>query len=149
MDKFTIDYALIESSFSRAEKFLLGRENIIDIVYENFDVTTFDVLNKALLKNVANKCIVYCLWQGDSPENLKPVYIGHAKHTISRQRMRAHLTKKNVATGAQLERVKASLVLKTYLGLTYLEIEPGYMRMALEGWLIDRHIDKLLWNKNK
>ena len=147
MKIFEFDKISIEKYFLEAEKFLLNEENIYCIKYENFDVTTFDRLNSDLLKNVTNKYIVYCLWLGSTENNLKPKYIGHAKNTISRQRLRAHLTKKNKATGAQLDKIKIYLSEKKYFGITYLFIEPSYMRTSLEEWLINRNFELLEWNK--
>jgi len=149
MKAFVIDNLLIEKSFSQAEMLLFNTENIYQVKYEDFDVTTFDRLNKEMLKNISNKCVIYCLWQGATLQELKPKYIGHAKNTIARQRIRNHLTKKNKATGAQLEKVKSALISKTFLGLTYLEIEPDYMRTALEAWLLQRNSSVLEWNRNK
>ena len=149
MELFEFDEILIEKYFSQAEQFLLNINNVYKVKYENFDITTFDKLNSEMLKSISNNFIVYCLWQGPSYANLTPKYIGHAKHTISRQRMRAHLTKKNKATGAQLEKIIKGLDEKCYFGLTYLIIKPSYMRTSLEEWLINKNVEILDWNKNK
>lgn len=146
---YEFDKCIIEKYFLKAENFLFDDKNIYHIKYKNFDVESFDKLNSEMLKNISNKFIVYCLWQGKNVEDLNPKYVGHAKNTISRQRIRAHLTKKNKATGAQLDKVKEFLSAKTHLGITYLIIEPGYMRTSLEEWLIYKHVDILEWNKNK
>ena len=149
MKQFEFDRSFIETKFSEAETFLFDKQNVYRIKYDNFDKNTFDKLNSELLRNVSNKFIVYCLWLGDTQNDLKPKYVGHAKNTISRQRLRAHLTKKNKATGAQLDKITKYLDEKKYFGLTYLIIEPSYMRTSLEEWLINKNIDKLEWNKNK
>lgn len=149
MKIFEFDQVFIERKFTEAEIFLFDEKNVYAIKYENFDVSSFDKLNSELLKNVANKFIVYCLWMGNTPTDLKPKYVGHAKKTISRERLRAHLTKKNKATGAQLDKIRKYLGEKKYFGLTYLVIEPSYMRTSLEEWLINKNINKLEWNKNK
>ena len=149
MNYFEFDRISIESKFTEAEKFLFDKENIYKIKYDNFDITTFDKHNAELLKNIANKFIVYCLWLGNTEEELEPKYVGHAKNTISRQRLRAHLTKKNKATGAQLDKVTMYLGEKKYFGLTYLIIEPSFMRTSLEEWLISNNKEKLEWNKHK
>jgi phage gp37-like protein len=149
MKYFEFDKTFIESKFTEAENFLFAKENIYLIKYDNFDVATFDKLNSELLKNASNKFIVYCLWLGNKQNELEPKYVGHAKNTISRQRLRAHLTKKNKATGSQLDKITKYLDEKKYFGLTYLTIEPSYMRTSLEEWLINKNIEKLDWNKNK
>ena len=143
------DRVFIEREFTKAENFLFDARNVYAIKYDNFDVSSFDKLNSELLKNVSNNFIVYCLWMGDTPTDLKPKYVGHAKRTISRQRLRAHLTKKNKATGAQLDKIKKYLDEKKYIGLTYLIIEPSYMRTSLEELIINKNIEKLEWNKYK
>lgn len=36
---------------------------------------------------------------------------------------------------------------KEKVAVSYLVIDPHYMRKALEDWLIAKHCDKLIWNK--
>lgn len=149
MKQYIFDKEFLENKFLEAENFLFDENNVYHIKYENFDKTTFDKLNSELLKAVSNKFIVYCLWLGNTQNDLKPKYVGHAKNTISRPRLRAHLTKKNKATGSQLEKITKCLEEKKCFGLTYLEIEPSYMRTSLEEWLINKNVETLEWNKNK
>jgi len=149
MTTIEFDKVYIESKFEEAEKQLLDANNLYSIHYENFDVTTFDKHNSTLLNAISGKSIVYCLWIGESYNSLHPKYIGHANRTISRQRMRAHLTKKNKATGSQLDKITLYLREKKYFGLTYLIIEPSYMRKSLEDWLINKNSKFLDWNINK
>jgi hypothetical protein len=137
----------IEESFLKAENELLSESSVYEIIYENFAVETFDENQKELLKGLAGKPIVYCLWAGKGTQNLKPMYIGHASPIISRQRIRAHLTKKNKATGAQLLKVKELLLKKYSIGFSYVIINPGYMRKALEDWLINKNSKELSWNQ--
>ena len=139
----------LEKRFIDAENYLFDKRNLNKIKYDNFDISTFDKLNAELLNEVANKFIVYCLWQGSNENKLNPKYVGHAKNTISRQRMRAHLTKKNKATGAQLDKIQQNLNEKKYIGITYLIIEPSYMRTALEEWILNINKEKLEWNINR
>lgn len=142
------DAKVIEKSFRLAEKKLLDKSNAHIVLYNNYDITTFDSNNKTLLTEIASNSIIYCLWLGKHKSSMSPIYIGHAHKNISRQRMRAHLTKKNKATGAQLENVKDSLSKHAVIAVSYLIIEPQYMRKALEEWLIDKHSALLHWNKS-
>jgi hypothetical protein len=143
------DEKYIEQVFVKAEEQLLNKLNLYRIQYDDFQIDSFDKLNIALLKEISGESIVYCLWSGDSYETIQPNYIGHAKYTISRQRVRAHLTKKNKATGAQLDKIKECLNNKKVIGFTFLVIKPSYMRKALEDWLINKNISVLRWNVNK
>jgi hypothetical protein len=137
----------IEEVFTKIEERLLANNCVRKIKYDNFEISTFDINQQAMLKEIAGNPIIYCLWSGNNFENLKPKYIGHAGPSISRQRIRAHLTKKNKATGAQLLKVKQELVSKNYIGLSFEIISPGYMRKALEDWLIDKNSTILEWNQ--
>lgn len=136
----------IEDVFYKAENILLDTKNLSVIKYFDFDHTTFDANNQELLNAIAGQPIVYCIWTGTSQSTLSPKYIGHAGSKISRQRVRAHLTKKNKATGAQLDRIKKVLKEKNCIGISTVTIEPAYMRKALEDWLIDKHSEILEWN---
>lgn len=149
LPQFLFNSNQLEREFAVAEKLLFNIKNVKIIRYNNFDVSSFDELNKILLKNVAGNYIIYCIWIGSNSQNLSPKYVGHAKSTISRQRIRNHLTKKNARTGAQLEMVKKALERKMSFGLTYLIIEPSYMRTSLEEWIINKNKETLTWNKNK
>jgi hypothetical protein len=142
------DNETIEKSFEQAENELLTKLNAHIIQYTDFDITTFDANNKALLNKITANSIVYCLWLGNQESTIAPIYIGHAHRNISRQRMRAHLTKKNKATGAQLEKIKIALERRQVIALSFLKIEPQYMRKALEEWLIEKHSASLSWNKS-
>lgn len=148
MNTISFNKEQIETVFHEAEIKLISKENINLIKYTSYDITTFDQNNKELLKSIAGKSIVYCIWVGESINNIQPKYIGHVHQKISRQRMRAHLTKKNLATGAQLENIKQELLKKNAIGLTFVVIDPIYMRKALEEWLIDKHSRNLVWNKS-
>lgn len=136
-------------AYCNAQNSLLNPKNIHIVKYDDFAVEKFHKDNNEFLSAVSNKNIVYCLWIGESTNHLEPVYIGQAKHTISRQKLRAHLTKKNAATGAQLDKIKDCLNNKKIIGLTFLTVEPGFMRTSLEEWLIIQNSQKLIWNKKK
>ncbi len=90
---------------------------------------------------------MYCIWKSRYKDELTPVYIGQVKETISKYRMIAHFSRKNRATGSQLEKVKIAVNDGSILGVTFVEIEPGYMRTSIEEWLIIKYSEDLLWNK--
>ncbi|MBC5992419.1 GIY-YIG nuclease family protein [Pontibacter cellulosilyticus] len=146
MQKIYFDYKSIEAIFEQAEEALFDKSNVLPITYTNFDCTTFDKYNKDLLGKISGNSIVYCIWTSKDAVDYNPKYIGHAGKNISRQRIRNHLTKKDSATGAQLENIKNQLLNNNSIGLSYLIIEPAYMRKALEDWLIDKNSFKLDWN---
>ena len=137
----------IETSFEKVKNILLDYNNFIHIKYFNFDHKTFDKLNQELLKAISGNDIVYCIWSGESMTTLIPKYIGHTAGKTSRQRIRNHLTSKHDKTGAQLEKVKYVLSKKGYIGLSFVIVEPAYMRKSLEEWLIDNLSRQLEWNQ--
>lgn len=146
MRTIQFDRKSIEDIFYQAEEILLDMKNLSIIKYFKFDHTTFDANNQELLNTISGQPIVYCIWTGTSESTLSPKYIGHAGSKISRQRVRAHLTKKNEATGAQLDKIKAALKEKNCVGISTVTIEPAYMRKALEDWLIEKNSEILEWN---
>lgn len=133
--------------FGEAEDVLFDETAITNIIYKNKSVASFDEHNSDFLKKVAGKSIVYCIWLGNTKQSLKPKYVGHVKETITRQRMRAHLTKKNKATGSQLAKVILAVEQGYSIGMTVVIIQPPYMRKALEDWLIAKHSKMLVWNE--
>ena len=137
----------IEKSFLKAKSLLLDNTNINHIKFLNFDHLSFDEQNQELLKIISGNDIVYCIWSGISIKTLEIKYIGHTAGKTARQRIRNHLTSKHDKTGAQLEKVKYVLSNKGYIGLTYIVVEPAYMRKSLEEWLISNLSEQLEWNQ--
>lgn len=147
--KIIFDQNELEKWFCKVEKLLLDQSKIRIINYENKDcISNFTKLNKHFLDDIKNKPVVYCIWIGDSLTNLNQRYIGHAKETISRARMIAHFSNKNKRTGSQLEKIKTALEKDLIIGATFVQIDPPYMRMSIEEWLIGKYSDKLEWNRN-
>ena len=141
------DKELIENKFREAEAILLNKENVSIIQYEDFNHTSFDLKNQDFLSEIAQKPIVYCIWTGKTADSMEYKYIGHVGKLYSRQRLRNHLTKKHVKTGAQLKNTILALKEKHVVGISFVVTEPHYMRKALEDWLIEKNSDKLNWNK--
>ena len=143
---FHFDKIAIENKFEQAQSVLLNRDNISIIKYENYNHESFDVNNQNFLSLISQKPIVYCIWTGPSVVQLKYKYIGHVGKKYSRQRLRNHLTKKHEKTGAQLKKIIRALSEKNIVGISFIAIEPHYMRKALEDWLIDKYSEELDWN---
>lgn len=147
MEQINFNKQEIESIFEKAEKVLLDKKNITNILYSNNSTDSFDNNNQDLLNTLKKCSIVYCLWVGKSKNKLKPIYVGHASQKIARQRIRNHLGKKNIKTGAKLDNVKLELEKENYIGISMLKIHPDYMRKSLEEWIIDKHSGILEWNQ--
>ena len=147
--KIVFDTTELENLFSKVEEQLFDLNQIRIIKYENKDsVKNFDKLNQKFLSEINNKSVVYCIWIGSNNETFNPYYIGHAKETISKYRMIAHFSRKNKATGSQLEKIKKAIEEDLIIGATFIHVEPAYMRTSIEEWLIGKYYDKLIWNKN-
>jgi len=149
MEKIKFDKKEIEKIFIKAERILFNKKNVIEIIFNDFDHKTFDANNKVLLKSVSQKAIVYCLWSGTSIEKVSQKYIGHSSSKYSRTRIRSHLAYKSVKTSAKLDNIKEELKLKNCIGISFLIIEPEYMRRSLEEWLIEKYSQILSWNNGK
>ena len=141
------DQEIIENKFLEAEEILLNLNNVSIINYEDFNHESFDVHNQDFLSTIARKPLVYCIWTGKTQDSFEPKYIGHVGNQQSRQRLRNHLTKKHNRTGAQLKNTILALKEKNVVGISYVITDPHYMRKALEDYLIEKHSDKLQWNK--
>ena len=142
MQLIEFDREKIEEIFGRAESSLFSESNIRWLNYEE----PFTCLNASeVIYQVQNVPMVYCIWITDGSQP-KPVYVGHSSASLSRQRLTNHFVKKHKKTGAQLEKVEKAVIDGCQIGLSFLRIEPDYMRKPLEEWLISMNSDKLVWN---
>jgi hypothetical protein len=142
MEKFEFDRIQIEEIFKKAESSLLNDKNIHWLTYE----ASLTCLNSSeIISKVQRIPIVYCIWIWDGSEPT-PFYVGHSSASLSRQRLINHFVKKDPRTGSQLERVKQAVSEGKQIGVSFLKIEPDYMRKPLEEWLILRNREKLIWN---
>lgn len=145
--KVEFDKSQLETMFDEVETLLFDKGKIRNIVYCNKDcVADFDKNNHEFLNDINKKSVVYCIWLGTTISELRPFYIGHVFETISKQRMIAHFSRKNKATGSQLEKIKVAVEDNMLLGVTFVQIEPAYMRTSIEEWLIEKHAKHLAWN---
>jgi hypothetical protein len=142
MEEFEFDRERIEEIFRRAEARLFSERNIKWLKYDK----PFICQNRSeVIDWVKNVPIVYCIWILDGLQS-KPIYIGHSSSWLSKQRLTNHFIKKDPRTGSQLERVKLAVLDDKQIGVSFLKIEPDYMRKPLEEWLILRNREKLIWN---
>jgi hypothetical protein len=142
MERIEFDRSKLEDTFKMAENSLFSEPNIHWLQYEKPFICQNQVEVFDLIKNVA---IVYCIWISDGL-HLKPIYIGHSSAILAKQRLTNHFIKKHVRTGAQLERIQEAVLEGKKIGISFLKIEPDYMRKPLEEWLILRNREKLTWN---
>lgn len=132
----------IEEIFHSAESSLFSESSICWLTYDN----PFNCLNTSeVISLVQNAPIVYCIWISDGLLP-KTVYVGHSSASLSRQRLINHFIRKDPRTGSQLERVKQAFSNAMLIGVSFLKIEPDYMRKPLEEWLISRNSERLVWN---
>lgn len=142
MQRIEFDREQIEVVFRNAESDLFSENEIHWLTYEE----PFVCLNGSEVISLVQKApIVYCIWISNGLQP-KPVYIGHSSASFSKQRLINHFIKKDPRTGSQLERVKQAVSGALQIGVSFLRIEPDYMRKPLEDWLITRNRDKLIWN---
>ena len=147
MAEFTFNKTDLEQTFSKIKKRLFNSKEIHVIKYERKDTElNYTKNNGYFIDAIKGKPAVYCIWLGqESSEKFVPVYIGHAKKP--RDRLRNHLSKKHEKTGAVLDKVKKEVKRDVAIGVTFVQIEPPYMRTAVEEWLIEEHSDILTWNE--
>lgn len=132
----------IEEIFHSAESNLFSESNILWLTYE----APFNFLNSSKVINQVHRVpMVYCIWISDGLKPM-PVYVGHSSSSYSKQRLTNHFLKKHEKTGAQLEKVEKAVNNGYHIGLSFLRIDPDYMRKPLEEWLISRNSEKLVWN---
>ncbi|MFD2200190.1 hypothetical protein [Shivajiella indica] len=142
MKNIEFDREEIEGIFHSAESSLFSESSIH---WLNYDLP-FTCMNiSEVIDQVKNLPIVYCIWISDGLEP-RPIYVEHSSASLSRQRLFNHFVDKHVKTGAKLEKVKEALLNGKRIGISFLRIEPDYMRKPLEEWLISRNSDKLVWN---
>lgn len=139
------DEKVIEEVFINAEGNLLSESSVQWFKFDK-NIKCLNLLE--ILDSVRNNAIVYCIWVRSLQGEVTPVYIGHSSSKLSRQRIKNHFIKKDPRTGSQLENVIERLKQGEHVGLSFLKIEPDYMRKPFEEWLISRNSEKLIWNKH-
>lgn len=133
----------LEKVFLEAQNFLLSDSNVM---WFKFDSSLNCLNHLEILDLVKNTAIVYCIWVSRLGKII-PVYVGHSTSKYSKQRITNHFIKKDPRTGSQLERIFEEINMGNQVGLSFLKIEPDYMRKPFEEWLISMNSRKLVWNK--
>jgi hypothetical protein len=138
---------------------LLNQRKIKEFTYPNtinsldrWDDDYVDMLisiqsNEQILKSVSGKFGVYALFEKNKSKVWDVKYIGHTNAKYARQRIRNHLIKKDVRTGAQLSSIQNSVLIGNKIGISFLEIHPGYLRHVVEELLIHKYSERLAWNE--
>jgi hypothetical protein len=142
----------LEKKFGDIMKHLFNESNFHKINCKDInDIASYRENNPDFIQAVKGEvAAVYCIWrQQKAQEKFDLVYVGQAKNI--RDRMRNHLSYKGEGTNSKLEEVQRAVGGGETIGVTFVKIDPPYMRTAVEGWLI-REIAKtgekvLLWNK--
>ena len=125
---------------------LQNTHNIRKVVYNTEDIGESAALNSELLKDVSGSTLVYAIHTREN-RTWQLKYIGQTQSKTSRQRIRNHLFKKNYRTGSQLDHLKADVASNIDIGVSYVQIEPPYMRHPVEEILISKFNQQLEWNK--
>lgn len=107
-------------------------------------VAELDRINSDVLSSIANRGGVYGIWttQGENQWHLK--YIGQAKGSLIRQRIRNHLIWRNKQTtsgkytGSKFDEVQSALASKHDISLTFVEISPESLRHYVEEVILNR-----------
>jgi hypothetical protein len=146
MEKYTIPKRKWHSNFKEAKDMLFKECNIVEVIYLPVGIEESAKSNEVLLKDSSMKNIVYAIWEKVKGEsNFEVKYVGHAKSNGSRTRLRNHLFKKHEKTGSKLKYVTDSITSDNNIGVTFVEIDPGYFRSAIEEYIIGSTPD-LVWN---
>jgi hypothetical protein len=139
--------ALVEKEFIILETELLS--NYILINYKSKGSDNWLQNDSLITQQLSSiKGNVYCIFIEKKNENIMPVYVGQRDSHSIRQRLREHLLTKNIQTGSKLEQVKEVVNQGHKVFINTVFIEPEYLRHALEKMIIERHKDKLIWNKH-
>jgi hypothetical protein len=109
-----------------------------------------DELNKSLLSAVQNKAGVYAILAARGDKDWQLCYIGQAKDSVTRQRVRSHLIWRNKdtpsgrSTGSKFDEVKSAINNGKRIGFSFVEISPPSLRHYVESALITQHHPE--WN---
>ncbi|MBU1691781.1 MAG: hypothetical protein KJ958_04530 [Gammaproteobacteria bacterium] len=111
-----------------------------------------DKINADILNSIKDKAGVYAILTARQNESWQLRYIGQAKATVSKQRIRSHLvwrnreTKSGKFTGSKFDEVRLNLSSRYDVALSFVEVTPESLRHYVEEVLIKRmHPD---WNQN-
>ncbi len=102
--------------------------------------------NKKFLSNLKGKGNVYAIFLKTHGRKWNPVYVGQRKSKGLRDRLTQHLIKKNAQTGSKLKEVKEWVTGGGKIGIAYIKVEPGILRLVVEEHIISSCNNNLSWN---
>ncbi|MBD7913484.1 hypothetical protein [Clostridium cibarium] len=153
--QFEYSQYLLEVFLVECEKELLNSETIKEILYpkdikkETWKTFSDQILkdNKRILDYVQNRDGIYAIHiKRKKTDEWLLRYIGQ-KGKNSKDRLKSHLVTKHDKTGSKLEKVQESVVNGWKIGVSFIEINPGSMRLSVEELLIEKNSIQLEWNK--
>ncbi|WP_115124738.1 hypothetical protein [Marinirhabdus gelatinilytica] len=131
--------------YQEVEDFFVNNENVI-LVSRNGAID-FSIVTE-LIKQAESKPNLYgILTKKQFENNWKLQYIGQRKAKYIRDRLRQHLIKKDIRTGAQLERVNQELKNGGDIGIKLFSVKPDELRQFYEQKLMNKI--ETLWNKHR
>lgn len=111
-----------------------------------------DKINADIMNAICGKSGVYAILSARPNKGWVLQYIGQAKSSVSKQRIRSHLvwrnknTKSGRFTGSKFDEVQQALRTGNDIALSFIEISPGSLRHYVEEMLIDKM--QPAWNLN-
>lgn len=138
----------LESYCRQVVRMLTHRDSIHRVECATDDAGTnrpHESLNADFLDRVTHRDLVYAIHLRSTAE-WNVVYVGHTQATTSRQRIRNHLFKKHPKTGAQLSKVLDAVRHGSEIGMSFVAVDPPYIRCAVECRVIELLSGTLTWN---
>ncbi|CAN7659665.1 hypothetical protein [Duganella sp. LjRoot269] len=117
-----------------------------------FRYKEIDNMNVDIMSAISGKSGVYAILSAQPNERWVLQYIGQAKSSVSKQRIRSHLvwrnkdTKSGRFTGSKFDEVQQALRAGNDIALSFIEISPASLRHYVEEMLIDKM--QPAWNLN-
>jgi hypothetical protein len=106
--------------------------------------------NNEVLKSLRNSANLYSLYSQEKSSNEWLLqYVGHSKKKDMRQRITAHLIKKNKNTGAQLEQIQKAVAKGCKIGVSFALVVPESMRLVAEELILNNKNLQLAWNTHR
>lgn len=135
----------LEAYLETVEAALLGEDCRLQVLYMGEHVLPWDAEkieqeNLELLDKATGRANVYAIFTASKDSHdFSLRYIGKTTRKLARQRVRNHLVKKHVKTGAKLEKIVAHVQSGGLVKISWVRIEPESLRNYVEEELIRRH----------
>ncbi len=148
--KMTIERIIIPENdilkYNKIEKYFNDKNNVLKVSKNN--KIEFELIQN-LIDNSEFKPNLYgILIKELNSEEWELKYIGQRKSKFIKDRLRQHLIKKHIKTGAQLDNVNRSLKIGRQIGIKLFAVEPDELRQYYEQKLL-QNIQNVNWNKQK